>query len=49
MGLYLAKQVCGRLGHVLSVTSELGMGTTFTITFQPESIHILGGKTGKSM
>ncbi|WP_342439663.1 sensor histidine kinase [Paenibacillus sp. FSL L8-0436] len=49
MGLYLAKQVCGRLGHVLSVSSELGIGTTFTITFQPESLHILGGKTGKSM
>lgn len=42
MGLYLAKQVCGRLGHELSVASELGVGTTFTITFHPHGIHLLG-------
>ncbi|HWO95695.1 MAG TPA: sensor histidine kinase [Bacillus sp. (in: firmicutes)] len=28
MGLYLAKQVCSRLGHELSVSSEFGIGTT---------------------
>ncbi|MCL6458523.1 MAG: sensor histidine kinase [Gorillibacterium sp.] len=39
MGLYLAKQVCSRLGHRLTVTSDLGVGTTFTITFEQRSIH----------
>lgn len=39
MGLYLAKQVCGKLGHGLSAVSELGSGTTFTVTFEPRSIH----------
>lgn len=42
MGLYLAKQICCRLGHELSVTSELHVGTTFTITYQSQGIHILG-------
>ncbi|WP_152393277.1 sensor histidine kinase [Paenibacillus guangzhouensis] len=41
MGLYLAKQICSRLGHELSVASELGVGTTFTITFSPQGIHML--------
>jgi len=41
MGLYLAKQICSRLGHELFVASELGVGTTFTITFSPHGIHIL--------
>ncbi|WP_245954522.1 sensor histidine kinase [Fontibacillus phaseoli] len=41
MGLYLAKQICSRLGHELLVSSELGAGTTFTITFSPHGIHIL--------
>ncbi|MCJ8013109.1 sensor histidine kinase [Paenibacillus sp. KQZ6P-2] len=47
MGLYLAKQVCSRLGHELSVSSELGVGTTFTITFQPAGIHLLGSQADK--
>jgi len=47
MGLYLAKQICGKLGHELSVTSELGVGTTFTITFQSHGIHLLGDRKGK--
>ncbi|WP_044640201.1 sensor histidine kinase [Risungbinella massiliensis] len=42
MGLYLAKQVCTKLGHELSVTSDLGVGTTFTIVFEPRGIHIFG-------
>lgn len=41
MGLYLAKQVCQRLGHGLSVESELGVGTAFTITFAPDGIHLI--------
>ncbi|PEB95465.1 MULTISPECIES: sensor histidine kinase [Bacillus cereus group] len=49
MGLYLAKQVCSKLGHELSVSSEFGIGTTFTITFQSHGIHFLGCKAGKEM
>lgn len=45
MGLYLAKQVCGKLGHELSVTSVLGVGTTFTVSFEPSGIHIFSSKT----
>ncbi|MBH5319217.1 sensor histidine kinase [Paenibacillus sp. GSMTC-2017] len=41
MGLYLAKQVCSRLGHRLTVSSELGTGTTFTIHFEPSGIHVM--------
>ncbi|MCR8842302.1 sensor histidine kinase [Paenibacillus sp. SC116] len=41
MGLYLAKQVCDRLGHNLTVRSEVGKGTTFIVAFEPRSIHRL--------
>lgn len=41
MGLYLAKEVCGRLGHKLTVESELGVGTSFGIEFRPQGIHML--------
>ncbi|NEW05098.1 HAMP domain-containing histidine kinase [Paenibacillus sp. SYP-B3998] len=44
MGLYLAKQVCDRLGHSLSATSELGVGTTFTVTFESRGIHLFSSK-----
>lgn len=33
LGLYLAKQLCEKLGHHLSVQSEVGVGTTMTIQF----------------
>ncbi|WP_274364025.1 sensor histidine kinase [Paenibacillus thermotolerans] len=33
MGLYLAKQACGRLGHRLTVDSAEGEGTSVTIAF----------------
>ncbi|MGE7929450.1 sensor histidine kinase [Lysinibacillus xylanilyticus] len=33
MGLYLAKEICGRLGHELNITSEVGKGTIVTVTF----------------
>lgn len=33
MGLYLAKQICGKLGHDLQVESEAGKGTTVRIIF----------------
>lgn len=41
MGLYLAKQVCARLGHVLTVQSEVDIGTTVAVIFRPEGIHLL--------
>lgn len=40
MGLYLAKQVCGRLGHDLSLASTVGEGTTAMLSFNPEGIHL---------
>jgi signal transduction histidine kinase len=33
MGMYLAKRVCDNLGHELLVSSEEGIGTTFSIIF----------------
>ncbi len=33
MGLYLAKEICGKLGHELNITSEVGKGTIVTVTF----------------
>ncbi|WP_168123004.1 sensor histidine kinase [Paenibacillus sp. HB172176] len=42
MGLYLAKQVCAKLGHVLTIKSELGSGTTAELYFQTSGIHQLG-------
>ncbi len=31
IGLYLCKEICGRLGHTIHVASELGKGTCITI------------------
>lgn len=39
MGLYLAQEVCQRLGHKLSVESQPGEGATFIITIQSTGIH----------
>lgn len=33
MGLYLAKEVSEKLGHNLTIDSEVGVGTTITLTF----------------
>lgn len=33
MGLYLAKEICEKLGHELHITSEVGKGTIVTVTF----------------
>ncbi|KHF32572.1 Sensor histidine kinase GraS [Paenibacillus sp. P1XP2] len=33
MGLYLAKQICGKLGHDIQVESEAGKGTTVRLIF----------------
>ncbi|MFJ8066470.1 sensor histidine kinase [Psychrobacillus sp. NPDC096426] len=34
MGLYLAQEICSRLGHEISVTSNVGQGTTVSILFE---------------
>lgn len=34
MGLYIAAEVCERLGHTLGITSEVGVGTIITIEFE---------------
>lgn len=39
MGLYLAAEICRRLGHELSVTSTVGEGSAFTITLRPDGLH----------
>lgn len=33
MGLYLAKEICEKLGHELNITSEVGKGTIVTVAF----------------
>lgn len=33
MGLYLANEICGKLGHEMSVMSEQGKGTTVSVLF----------------
>ncbi|MDF2960976.1 MAG: yvcQ, partial [Paenibacillus sp.] len=39
MGLFLAKQVCSKLGHRLSVRSDAGKGSTFTVAFTGDALH----------
>ena len=34
MGLYLASEICEKLGHEFEIESEVGVGTTITLTFQ---------------
>ncbi|KYG90678.1 sensor histidine kinase [Metasolibacillus sp. FSL H7-0170] len=36
MGLYLANEICEKLGHQLIITSTVGVGTTVNITFSSE-------------
>lgn len=38
MGLYLAKQICGKLGHTISISSQTGVGTTVQVTFKSRVI-----------
>lgn len=33
MGLYIAKEICDKLGHQLTITSEVGQGTTIHVIF----------------
>lgn len=40
MGLYLTNEICEKLGHDLSISSEVGVGTTVSILFSnPEQIE----------
>jgi signal transduction histidine kinase len=41
MGLYLAQQLCNKLGHYISCTSEVGEYTEFVIHFPQDSDHYL--------
>jgi signal transduction histidine kinase len=41
MGLYLAQQLCNKLGHYISCTSEAGEYTEFVIHFPQDSDHYL--------
>lgn len=34
MGLYIAKEICEKLGHELRILSEVNVGTTIQVTFQ---------------
>lgn len=34
MGLYLANEICEKLGHALTIESEVGVGTVVTVTFK---------------
>ena len=34
MGLYIASEVCRRLGHPLEIDSEVGVGTTISVLFE---------------
>lgn len=34
MGLYLAKQICKKLGHKMTIESKVGEGTTVTVCFK---------------
>lgn len=40
LGLYLCKKVCGKLGHGISVSSEVGRGTIFYIDLSEKNIDI---------
>jgi len=33
MGLFLAKEICGKLGHELVIESEVGKGTIVKVVF----------------
>ncbi len=41
MGLYLAAEICRRLGHELDLESTLGRGTTVRVSIAPHAMHVL--------
>ena len=40
IGLYLSKEICGKLGHTIQVASELGKGTCVTIGLERPYLEI---------
>lgn len=48
MGLYIAKEVCGKLGHELSIDSAVGQGTTVSILFANQDAVIQEDKNAIS-
>ncbi|MFJ5772036.1 sensor histidine kinase [Psychrobacillus sp. NPDC093180] len=44
MGLYLAQEICSRLGHEIDVKSSVGQGTTVSIKFDRQEIMKRGGQ-----
>ncbi len=42
IGLYLAQEVCSRLGHELTIESTVGKGTTISIRFQQQESNKRG-------
>lgn len=39
MGLYLAHEICNRLGHEMSISSKVGEGTTVSIIFEQQEVE----------
>lgn len=42
LGLFLSKKICQRLGHKLTVQSEIGKGTIISIDLNQENLEIFG-------
>jgi len=38
MGLYLANEICEKLGHKMSIMSEQGKGTVVSVLFQHHEV-----------
>ena len=48
MGLYIAKEVCSKLGHELLIESAVGQGTTVSILFSNQDTVLQEGKNAIS-
>ncbi|TAA70586.1 sensor histidine kinase [Planococcus salinarum] len=48
MGLYIAKEVCRKLGHELTIESSVGQGTTVSILFSNQDTVLQEGKNAIS-
>lgn len=40
LGLYLSKKIAGQLGHDISISSQVGQGTTVSVHFQKKKLSI---------
>ena len=40
LGLYLSKKIADQLGHEISISSQVGQGTTVSIHFQKQKLAI---------